>query len=277
MEDIENVGVLLEGAQGVGLHPWLGTKNDTSSSDTTVSGITSGTAGVWKPDDIANRVGVWKGTYQSDVGYRRMPTYVDIGEVRSVAELRETFPNPTADQIWAAWIREVFGEFGTTTGRPRHINHLDLELLRFNCWVGGIEVLAATHLDSAREEETVKVCTHYMDKDGNVLPYRPGLEYLKNAIPQYIELPGWDGEAVRHAKSFDELPENAKKFLAFVQARIGVPVVIATTGPKRENMVEIPSTEHSGILYLEDEKPATFNVLMQQHREALEAAQKRRN
>lgn len=273
LNDIENLGVIFEGAQGVGLHPWLGTIKDTSSSDTTVSGILAGTSGAWRPDDIANRVGAFKATYMSDVGYREMPTLVDIGDVKSVAELYQLFPNPTPDQIWAAWIREAFGEFGTTTGRPRHISHLDLELLRFNCWVGGIEVLAATHMDSAREDEKIKVCTHYTDGQGNVLPYRPGLEYLKNVVPYYIELDGWDGEKVKDAKSFDDLPENARKYLAFIQARTGIPIVIATTGPKRDNMVEIPSVKNSRVLYLGDENPATFNRLMQQHRDVVTAAQ----
>ncbi len=276
IENIDKYGVVFEGSQAVGLHPWLGTKDDNSASDTSTYGVLGGT-GIWRPDDIANRVGVIKATYMSDVGYRVMPTKVDIGEVKTVTELYEKYTNPTPDQIWAAWVREKFKEFGTTTGRPRHINHIDLSLISYNCWMGGTEVLAFTHLDTAREDENIKVCTHYTDRQGNIVTYRPGLEYQKNVIPHYIELPGWDGEAVARAKTFDELPENAKKYMAFLQARLGIPIVIATTGPKRENMLDIPSVEKNKIIYVNDESPATFSALMREHRLAVESGRQRRN
>lgn len=104
--------------------------------------------------------------------------------------------------------------------------------------MAGIESLAITHMDLSRPEDTIKVCTHYKDRDGNVLPYQPGLRYIKEAEPIYIELPGWDGKACQNARSIDELPENAKKFLSFVQARTGYPIIAATTGPSREQMVK---------------------------------------
>ena len=105
--------------------------------------------------------------------------------------------------------------------------------------MGGIEALAATHLDIAREGRPIKVCTHYVDMQGKYVPYQPGVKYQEGLIPQYIELPGWDGEATQKATSVDELPENAKKFLAFVQLQVGVPIIAATTGPERKHLVEI--------------------------------------
>ena len=104
--------------------------------------------------------------------------------------------------------------------------------------MSGVESLAATHLDIARSDMKIKICTHYADLQGNVVPYQPGLEYQQGVVPAYVELDGWDSQDVRNATSFDDLPENAQKFLAFIQRRTGVPIVIATTGPDRKNYLD---------------------------------------
>lgn len=107
-------------------------------------------------------------------------------------------------------------------------------------------MLVATHLDVARREDAsgsklkIKVCTHYTNEQGHIVLYQPGLEYQEGVIAHFIELDSWHGEEVRNAKTYDELPIEAKKFLAFIQARIGVPIVFSTTGPERENKVLIP-------------------------------------
>ena len=212
--------VLFEGAQSLGLHPWLGTIPDITASDTSVYGIQTGTA-FWKATDIEERIGVFKVPYTSSVGVRRMPTH--------------------AEDDWSKRVREEAHEYGTTTGRPRDILYPDIPLLAYNCRMSGVEMLAGTHLDVAWASMPIKVCTHYTDKKGNMIPYQPGLVYLKDVVPHFIELPGWDGIAVRRAKSFRGLPDNAKKFLAFIQARLAVPIVAVTTGPGRENYLEIPS------------------------------------
>ena len=232
-------GVLFEGAQALGLHPWLGTRPDVTSSDTSVLGVSAGT-GFWKPANILDKTGVFKITYTSSVGVRKMPTEVELKE--KISKPEDLPADATPEQQWAAFVRDKAREFGTTTGRPRDILYIDLEFLRYNCRMAGIEVLAGTHLDIAREGESIKVCTHYTNKMGEVVPYQPGLQFQKEVIPQFVELPGWDGEAVEKTKSFADLPENAKKFLAFIQKRTGYPIVIATTGPDRENYMEITAS-----------------------------------
>jgi len=227
-------GVLFEGAQALGLHAWLGTRPDVTASDTSVYGIQAGTA-YWRMQDIKDRIGVFKLTYTSSVGARHMPTEIPLP--KNVSELP---PNATDDQRRGAYIREAAHEYGTTTGRPRDILHLDLPMLMYNCRMAGIEVLAGTHLDIGREGEPIKVCTHYINKNGFPVPYEPGLEHQKDVISQYVELPGWDGELARRARTFVELPDNAKKFLAFIQRFTGYPIVAATTGPVRENIVTFP-------------------------------------
>jgi adenylosuccinate synthase len=234
LQDMSKRGIIFEGAQAQGLHPWLGTLPDVTASDPSVAGIISGTA-IWRPQDIKERIGVLKLPHTSSVGVREMPTHIELP--KNPEDLPD---NATPDQEWAARVREEANEYGTTTGRPRDINFLDLALLRYNARMSGIEVLAATHLDIARKTDNIKVCTHYTDKAGNTLPYKPDILYLANVKPSYKELPGWDGEACRRAESLEELPENALKFLAFIQARTGFPIVAVTTGPKRENLVAFP-------------------------------------
>jgi len=230
-------GVLFEGAQALGLHAWLGTRPDVTSSDTSMDGIKTGTA-VWRGQDILDRIGVFKIPYTSSVGVRKMPTHIELP--KDLADLPET---ATDEQKRAAYIRVKAREKGTTSGRFRDILHLDLEMIRYNCRMAGIEVLAGTHLDIAREGETIKVCTHYTNGSGERVPYQPGLRYLNGVIPHYIELPGWDGEAVAKAKSIEELPDNARYFLAFIQGTTGYPIVAVTTGPARENFISVPDRE----------------------------------
>lgn len=229
-----NRGVVFEGAQAVGLHPWLGTYPDVTASNTTAYGITEGTMGFWSLDQTQKRMAVIKHN-PSSVGARHMPTHIDLP--RTTNDLP---PDATPDQMYGAWVRDVANERGTTTGRWRDINKLDLAFLTFNLRVGGVNSLGITHLDVAREDQPIKVATHYVDAQGREVGYRPDLRYLSTVQAQYIELPGWDGEAAQKAKSFDELPENAKKYLAFIQARTGIPIVAATTGPKRDNFLEFP-------------------------------------
>lgn len=223
------VGILFEGSQAAGLDAYNGTRPDVTSTDTTLSGIKSGT-GHWLPNNIEQSYAVIKATYSSSVGARRMPTHVDA----SIAT------DATVDQKWAAWVQQAAHEYGTTTGRARDINILDLEMLRFNLRMSQAERVVVTHLDISEENKPVKVCTHYVDKDGKPTFYQPNQASLNQVTPQYMELPGWDGNACRSAKSFDDLPENAQKYLAFLQARLGLPIVAATTGPDRDNFVTFP-------------------------------------
>ncbi len=233
LRDVQK-GVVFEGAQAVGLHAWLGTYPDVTASNTTAHGITEGTQGFWTIDQTQKRMAVIKHN-PSSVGARHMPTHIDLP--RNTNDLP---PDATSEQKYGAWVRDVANERGTTTGRWRDMNHLDLAALSFNLKVGGVNSLAITHLDVAKADQPIRVATHYKDSNGNDVGYRPDLRYLNTLTAQYVELPGWDGEAAQNATTFDSLPENAKKYLAFIQARTGVPIVAATTGPKRDNFLEFP-------------------------------------
>lgn len=222
--------ILFEGAQAAGLDSWTGTRPDVTGSNTTTFGIREGT-GFWRPYDIEERIGVIKIPYSSSVGSRTMPTHIHIPT--------DTQSKLSPDQKWAVWIRETAHEFGTTTGRPRDINFLDLPLLCYNMRMSGIEMLMATHVDVAEENQEIKVCTHYIDTNGNHVPYQPGVRYLTNVIPQYITLPGWDGKKAQKAKTKQALPEKLLQFLAFLQLRTGYPIVAVTAGAKRDAYIRL--------------------------------------
>jgi adenylosuccinate synthase len=236
-------GIIHEGAQALGLHPWLGTvgSRDVTSTNTDPIGALYATK-TFRVDDMQYKIGVMKATYMSSVGRRRMKTMVPLD--KKTRKLSELPSNATDDQKWAGWIRETAREFGTTTGRPRDICHLDLPFLAYNCFASGINMLAVTHVDIARKGEKIKVCTHYA-KNGIPVAYYPGIEAVKDVEAKYIEIDGWDMEEVQRAKSYEELPEGAKRLLAFIQARTGVPVVFSTTGPDRENYLPIPEQRTS--------------------------------
>lgn len=233
-----SIAKLFEGAQGAGLDVWLGTRPDVTSSNTSVYAVREGT-GVYIAENIEEKIGVFKLTYTSDVGtMRHLPTQIELArEIRKASDLA---PGATDDEKYGANVRDEGHEFGTTTGRPRSISFLDFEIMRYNARMSGIETLVATHIDIARKNRPIKVCTHYTDARGNVVPYQPGLKYLAEVNPNYLVLPGWDGEACRSAKSLDKLPENAQKFLSFVQARVGYPIVGVTSGPSRDNLLIFP-------------------------------------
>lgn len=231
-------GHIFEGAQAIGLHPWLGTigARDTTSTDTSANGVLYATK-VFRVNDIPYIIGAIKATYMSSVGKRRMKTQVALE--KKVRRLSDLDRSASSEQRWAAWVRETAREFGTTTGRPRDICFLDLPFLAYNCLVGNINMLAATHLDIARPGKKIKVCNYYI-RDTQPIAYYPGIETDPDAKPHYIELDGWDGAEVRKAKSFAELPKAAQKYLSYIQARVGVPIVFSTTGPDRNNQITIP-------------------------------------
>lgn len=228
-----SIGVLFEGAQGIGLDPWLGTWPDVTSSPTTFTGITTGT-GFYTPDMLLDRIAIIKHN-PSSVGKRRMPTHIPLPQ-----NSNEVAKDASSELRYAAWIREIANERGTTTGRYRDLNYLDLPFLIFNLRVSGANQIGITHLDIAKEDMPVKVCYSYKDNTGNFVRYRPDLAFLEKVVPLYTELPGWSGELCQKAKRFADLPENAKKYLAFIQKRTGYPITILTTGAAHANIIEVP-------------------------------------
>lgn len=202
--------VLFEGAQGAMLDIDQGTYPFVTSSNPVAGGVCIGT-GVG-PTKIRQAIGVAK-AYTSRVGDGPFPT-----------ELL----NEIGDRI-----REVGKEYGTTTGRPRRIGWFDSVTVRHARRVSGLTGLSLNSIDVLTGLETVKICTSYMYKGEVIHSYPANLNVLNDCEPIYEELPGWT-EDVSNVKTLDELPQNARHYIERVSALTGIPIVIFSVGPGRE-------------------------------------------
>lgn len=133
-------------------------------------------------------------------------------------------------------IRERGNEYGTTTGRPRRCGWFDAVAGRYAARVNGMTCVAVTLLDVLSTFDTLKVCSAY-EIDGkrtNVFP--ADAEILSKAVAVYDELPGWS-EDISQVRSFDDLPENAKRYVAALAELLEVPVCMVGVGPRRDQSI----------------------------------------
>lgn len=201
--------ILYEGAQGVMLDVDHGTYPYVTSSNSSIPGIPAG-AGV-APNAVARGIGVLK-AYTTRVGEGPFPTEL-------TDEAGET-------------LRRLGQEFGATTGRPRRCGFLDLLQVRYATALCGVRGLALTKLDVLKGIETLRVAVAY-EYEGRIMTDFPAdLEVLGRVRPVFRDLPGFQ-EDITEVDSLEDLPENARGFLEFVEAQVGVPVVFLSTGPKR--------------------------------------------
>ena len=127
-------------------------------------------------------------------------------------------------------------EFGSTTGRARRCGWFDAAALKRSIQINGVSGLCVTKLDVMDGMETIKLCTGY-EWDGqqsDILPV--GAESLSECQPIYEELPGWTGTTVG-IKRYEDLPENAKRYLKRIEEVCGAPVDIISTGPDRDETI----------------------------------------
>lgn len=207
--------VLFEGAQGTLLDIDYGTYPYVTSSNTIAGGVCTG-AGVG-PTAITNAVGIAK-AYTTRVGKGPFPT--------------ELF-DETGD-----WIREKGHEYGVTTGRARRCGWLDLVILKTTARISGLTSFVVTKIDTLAGMEKVMVCTGYKF-DGKVIDYVPAsLEDLAKCEPIYEEFEGWD-ESIENARSYDELPENAKVYLKRIEEFTDTRISIVSVGPKRDQTIAV--------------------------------------
>lgn len=207
--------VLFEGAQGMLLDIDYGTYPYVTSSNTTACGVASG-VGIG-PNMVTNAVGIAK-AYTTRVGKGPFPTELDneIGE----------------------WIREKGHEYGVNTGRSRRCGWLDLVILKTTVRVSGLTSLCITKIDTLAGLEKIKMCVGYKFED-KVIDYFPAsLEDLAKCEPIYEEFDGWD-DSVADARSYEELPENAKVYLKRIEEATGTKVSIVGVGPKRDQTIRV--------------------------------------
>ncbi|SHJ93361.1 adenylosuccinate synthase [Paramaledivibacter caminithermalis] len=208
-----NKKVLFEGAQGTLLDIDLGTYPYVTSSHPISGGFTIG-SGIG-PNMIEEVLGIAK-AYTTRVGKGPFVTEED---------------NETGDKI-----RIAGNEFGTTTGRPRRCGWFDSVMVKYSARINGMTCLALMLLDVLTGFEKIKICTAYKIEDKIINNFPASLKVLEQCEPVYEELEGWN-EDISGAKSFEELPKNAKKYIERIEELVGIPVKIVSIGPKRSQTI----------------------------------------
>ena len=127
------------------------------------------------------------------------------------------------------------GEFGATTGRPRRMGWFDCVASKYGCRMQGATDVAFTVLDVLGYLDEIPVCTGY-EIDGKVTTEFPTTGLLEKAKPVFEVLPGWKSD-IRGIKNYDELPENCRKYIEFVEKQIGFPITMISNGPGRNDII----------------------------------------
>ncbi len=204
--------VLFEGAQGTMLDIDMGTYPYVTSSNASALGLSNGTG---LPPRYFSKARFWavSKAYTTRVGEGPFPTELKDG----LGEL----------------LRERGGEYGATTGRPRRCGWLDLVALKHAVDINGLDGLIITKLDVLDTFEEIKVCVAY-EVDGKTVDHFPAsLSLLQRVRPVYKTFKGWLKDT-RGAKSLSMMPSQALEYIDFIQEYLGVPVVMLSTGPERE-------------------------------------------
>lgn len=205
--------VLCEAGQATLLDVDHGTYPYVTSSNAISAGACTG-AGI-PPTRIDRVIAIFK-AYTTRVGEGPFPTELldDKGE----------------------FLRKQGAEFGTTTGRPRRCGWVDTVIGRYATRVNGVTDFVLTKLDVMTGLETVPVCVAY-DVEGVRHDEMPMSQSdFHHATPIYEELPGWF-EDISHCRTWDELPENCRKYVEFVEERIGARISVIGVGPGREEVI----------------------------------------
>ncbi|QIN78650.1 adenylosuccinate synthase [Rubrobacter marinus] len=205
--------VLLEGAQATLLDNDFGTYPFVTSSNPSAGGACVG-AGI-PPSALGEVIGVTK-AYATRVGDGPFPTelFDETGET----------------------LRRVGKEVGTTTGRPRRCGWMDLPALQFSASLNGITGLALTMLDVLSSVDEVKVCVGYEIDGREVRDYPLSQTDLHHAKPIYETFDGWSVD-VSGCRRREDLPEEARSFVQFVEEGLGAPVRMISVGPERDQAI----------------------------------------
>ena len=202
--------IMFEGAQGSLLDIDHGTYPFVTSSNTTAGGTATGSG--FGPMYLDYILGITK-AYTTRVGSGPFPTELFDDQGKHLAKQGH--------------------EFGATTGRPRRCGWFDAVGLRHAIQINSVSGICLTKLDVLDGLESIKVCVAYQTKAGKALSRPPldgrGYEDLE---PIYETLPGWS-ESTLGAQTLEELPENARNYIKYIEAQIEAPVDIISTGPDR--------------------------------------------
>ena len=212
----EGKTILLEGQLGSLRDPDMGIYPMTTSSSPLAGFGTVGAGGI--PPYAIQKVYCVVKAYSSAVGAGEF-----VSEI--FGEEAETLRQHGGDM----------GEYGATTGRPRQVGWLDLVAARYGCMVQGATDVAFTVLDALGYLDEIPVCVAY-ELDGKRIDSFPPTAQLKRCKPVLEVLPGWKCD-IRGIKKYEDLPENARRYVEFAEKALGVPVTMVSNGPSREDIM----------------------------------------
>lgn len=210
----EGKNILAEGAQGTLLDIDFGSYPFVTSSNTTTAGACIG-LGV-APRRIGEVIGIFK-AYCTRVGSGPFPTELE---------------NETGERL-----RAQGNEFGATTGRPRRCGWIDLPALKYAIMLNGVTQLIMTKADVLSGFDKIYVCSHYKH-EGELIDYMPYDICASKAEPVWKEIAGWQ-EDVSACRSLEELPENLKNYITFLEDELKVPVKYLSVGPDRVQTLQL--------------------------------------
>ncbi len=218
--------ILFEGAQGTLLDIDHGTYPYVTSSNATIGGVCTG-LGVG-PRAIHGVLGVVK-AYTTRVGEGPLPTELsdDMGKR----------------------LRDSGNEYGAVTGRPRRCGWYDAVAVRYGVRINGLDALALTKLDVLDGLEQIEICTAYRIGARTITDMPSDVAQLAACQPVYESMPGWD-RPTKGVRRFDDLPENARRYVARLEKVTGVPAALVSTGSDRDETIlrdDIIGTRLSGL------------------------------
>ena len=208
-----NRPVLFEGAQGTMLDVDHGTYPFVSSSNGTIGGVCTG-LGVG-PKAVGTVLGIVK-AYTTRVGEGPLPTELE-GEAGDA-------------------LRESGQEYGASTGRPRRCGWFDATVARYAARVNGLDALALTKLDVLDSVAEIKLCTGYRVGGQVVSDFPASASLLERCEPVYETWPGWS-RPTAGVRTFDSLPDEARRYVARLEELCDVPVAIVSTGSDRADTI----------------------------------------
>jgi adenylosuccinate synthase len=207
--------VLLEGGQATMLDVDHGTYPFVTSSNPTAGGACTG-SGI-PPTRIDRVVAVVK-AYTTRVG-------------------EGPFPTELTDAV-GQQLRDLGGEYGTTTGRPRRCGWYDAVIARYAARINGVTDFVLTKLDVLTGFETIPVCVGYRIGDTTYDEMPMTQTEFHHAQPVYEDFPGWDDD-ISKARSLADLPANARAYVEAVEAMTSVPISVIGVGPGREESIVV--------------------------------------
>lgn len=211
----DNRKVLFEGAQGTMLDVDHGTYPFVTSSNTAAAQASLG----------------------SGIGPKNLDTILGIAKAYTTRVGSGPFPTELEDDT-GNFLRDNGGEYGATTGRPRRCGWLDLAVIRHSAQINSITHIALTKMDVLCGLEKIKVCTGYT-YDGKLLPGFPAdFEILEKCVPVYEEIEGWT-EDISAATEYDQLPENARNYIKYIEEKTGIPIIMISVGTRRKQVITV--------------------------------------